>query len=78
MHSCRSIFSFCNEMSLYFISRIGIIQNFKFNLNSNEFAIYKRGRGTATTPKNLSNAMVLHTTLAKLDIRPIVNLCNGM
>jgi hypothetical protein len=26
----------------------------------------------------LSNAMVLHTTLAKLDIRPIVNLCNGM
>jgi hypothetical protein len=28
----------------------------------------KRGRGTATTPGNLSNAMVLHTTLAKLGI----------
>jgi hypothetical protein len=27
---------------------------------------------------NLSNAMVLHTTLAKLGIQPIVNLCNGM
>jgi hypothetical protein len=38
----------------------------------------KRGRGTATTPGNLSIAMVSHTTLAKNDIRPIVNLCNGM
>jgi hypothetical protein len=39
---------------------------------------YKRGRGTATTPGNLSNAMVLHTTIAKLGIPLIVNLCNGM
>jgi hypothetical protein len=27
---------------------------------------------------NLSNAMVLHATLAKPGIRPIVNLCNDM
>jgi hypothetical protein len=27
---------------------------------------------------HVSNAMVLHTTLAKLGIQPIVNLCNGM
>jgi hypothetical protein len=32
----------CDEISLYFISRIGIIWKFKFVLNSNEFAIYKR------------------------------------
>jgi hypothetical protein len=32
----------------------------------------------ATSLKNLSNAMVLHTTLVKLDIRLIVNLCNDM
>jgi hypothetical protein len=38
----------------------------------------KRGHGTTTTPGNLSNARVLRTTLAKLDIRPIVNLCTGM
>jgi hypothetical protein len=31
-----------------------------------------------TTPGNLSIAMVPHTILAKLGIRPIVNLCNGM
>jgi hypothetical protein len=31
-----------------------------------------------TTPGNPSIAMVLHTTLAKHGIRPIVNLCNGM
>jgi hypothetical protein len=31
-----------------------------------------------TTPRNLSIAMVPRTTLAKLGIRPIVNLCNGM
>jgi hypothetical protein len=31
-----------------------------------------------TTLGNLSNAMVLRTTLANPDIRPIVNLCNGM
>jgi hypothetical protein len=31
-----------------------------------------------TIPGNLRIAMVLHTTLAKPDIRPIVNLCNGM
>jgi hypothetical protein len=31
----------CDEMSLYFISRIGIIQKFKFDFISNEFAIYK-------------------------------------
>jgi hypothetical protein len=36
------------------------------------------GRGTATTPRNLSNALVLRTTLAKPDIQPIVNLCNDM
>jgi hypothetical protein len=36
------------------------------------------GHGTVTTPRNLSNAMVLCTTLAKLGIQPIVNLCNGM
>jgi hypothetical protein len=38
-------------------------------------------RGTViprTTPGNLSIAMVPCTTLAKPDIRPIVNLCNGM
>jgi hypothetical protein len=29
-------------------------------------------------PGNLSNAMVLRTTLAKLDIRHILNLCNDM
>jgi hypothetical protein len=33
---------------------------------------------TATTPGNLSNAMVLRTTLARLGIQPMVNLCNGM
>jgi hypothetical protein len=32
----------------------------------------------STTPRNLSIAMVLHSTLAKPGIRPIVNLCNGM
>jgi hypothetical protein len=31
-----------------------------------------------TTPRNLSNVMVLRTTLAKLDIQPIVDLGNGM
>jgi hypothetical protein len=31
-----------------------------------------------TTPGNRSNAMVLHTTLAKPDRQPIVNICNGM
>jgi hypothetical protein len=31
-----------------------------------------------TTPENLSIAMVPHTTLAKLDIQPIVNLYNGI
>jgi hypothetical protein len=36
------------------------------------------GHGTATTLGNLSNAMVLRTTLAKLGIRLTVNLCNGM
>jgi hypothetical protein len=36
------------------------------------------GRGTVTTLENLTNAMVLRTTLAKPDIRPIVNLCNDM
>jgi hypothetical protein len=30
------------------------------------------------TPGKLSIAMVPRTTLAKLGIRPIVNLCNGM
>jgi hypothetical protein len=39
------------------------------------------GRGAMvphTTPGNLSIAMVPHTTLAKSDIRPLVNHCNGM
>jgi hypothetical protein len=31
-----------------------------------------------TTPGNLSIAMVPRTTLDRPDIRPIVNLCNGM
>jgi hypothetical protein len=31
-----------------------------------------------TTPGNLSIAMVLRTTLAKLGIIPIVNLCKDM
>jgi hypothetical protein len=31
-----------------------------------------------TNPENLSIDMVLRTTLAKLGIRPIVNLCNDM
>jgi hypothetical protein len=31
-----------------------------------------------TNPRNLSIAMVPRTTLAKLDIRPIANLCNNM
>jgi hypothetical protein len=31
-----------------------------------------------TTPRNLSIGMIPHTTLAKLDIQPIVNLCNDM
>jgi hypothetical protein len=31
-----------------------------------------------TSPRNLSIAMVPCTTLAKSDIQPIVNLCNGM
>jgi hypothetical protein len=35
-------------------------------------------RGTATTAINLSNAMVLHSTLAKLGIQHIVNICNDM
>jgi hypothetical protein len=38
----------------------------------------KRGRGTMIISGNLSNAMVLRTTLGKLGIRPIVNLCNDM
>jgi hypothetical protein len=36
----------------------------------------KRGHGTATTSGNLSNAMVLLTTLAKPGIGPVINLCN--
>jgi hypothetical protein len=32
----------------------------------------------STTLGNLTIAMVLHTTLAKPDIRPIVNICNKM
>jgi hypothetical protein len=38
-------------------------------------------RGTmipCTTLGNLSIAVVPHTTLAKPDIQPIVNICNGM
>jgi hypothetical protein len=31
-----------------------------------------------TAPENLSIAMVSRTTLAKPEIQPIVNLCNGM
>jgi hypothetical protein len=31
-----------------------------------------------TTPENLSMVMLPRTTLAKLGIRPILNLCNGM
>jgi hypothetical protein len=31
-----------------------------------------------TTPRNLSIAMIPRTTLAKPDIRPIVNHCNDM
>jgi hypothetical protein len=38
----------------------------------------KRGRGTTTTPRNLSNAIVLCTTLTKPGIRPVVNLHNSM
>jgi hypothetical protein len=38
----------------------------------------KRGHGTTTIPENLSIAMVLRTTLAKPDIRPIVNFYNGI
>jgi hypothetical protein len=34
--------------------------------------------GTTTAPGNLSIAMVLRITLAKLGIRPIVNLRNDM
>jgi hypothetical protein len=38
----------------------------------------KRGRGTVTIPRNLSNAMILRTTLVKLGIWLIVNLCNDI
>jgi hypothetical protein len=43
-------------------------------------AWYHRWRSHSSRPAtgNLSNAIVLRTTLAKLGIQLIVNLCNGM
>jgi hypothetical protein len=38
----------------------------------------KRGCHIVTTPRNLSSAMVLRTTISKVGIRLIVNLCNDM
>jgi hypothetical protein len=38
----------------------------------------KTGCDTRPATGNLSNAIVLRTTLAKLGIQLIVNLCNGM
>jgi hypothetical protein len=79
----------CNLSPIIFFKSFTLIYFFKMQPNANlvwqNFIIAKtgcyrckRGRGTATTPENLSNAIVVRTTLDKLGIQLIINLCNDM